>query len=287
MVDCWVEPTVHQSSLSFMPLGFTRSASVHPLLAPLVEVEVKLDTSFRPVNPLLQIEIYVKGLGRLGLKLGIDPLTGTPIVVEVPAADGEVELARPGAVELGDRLLIVGSRVFEDFQDLDEDRNGVLTKSEIKAAMLRLGCAADALIPSALLDRLGDANAAVADARHGAGSGASLDASIDAGATAAGDDSTGVPLEEFKAAMTDAVAQDLADQLGREPRPLRLVFLRYGASAGAAARGAPAMEASTPTQAMQEASIASGVDKSSRVGPPSSLLSAPVLAAAEATGVPS
>ena len=254
-----------------MPLRLTKSSRVHPTVHPthvpdatdFDTVSLRASPLIRPVNPWSRIEVYVKGPGLLGLTLGIDPLTGTPIVVAAPAADGEVELARPGAVQAGDRMYAAGSRVFEDFQDLDADHDGTLSKSEVKAAMRRLGCNADALVPSVLLHRLGDTRAAEVAARtlvaaEGAagrlivGRGASGDSSIDAGAAVV---SAGVPLEEFKAAMNDAVTQDLADQLARERRPVRLVFLRYGASQSA--DGAPSTDALTPPLETQVAKIAS------------------------------
>ena len=100
------------------------------------------------------IEVWVRGQRRLGLKLGIDPLRGVPVVIALPEVDGEVELASPGLIEVGDQLLLVGGRVFESLERIDANHDGRLSRSEVRAAMRRMGMEINAALPDVLAAKL-------------------------------------------------------------------------------------------------------------------------------------
>jgi len=192
-----------------------------------------LPDDYGATSTTTRIEVWVRGRRRLGLKLGIDPLRGVPVVIALPEVDGEVELASPGLIEVGDQLLLVGGRVFESLERIDANHDGRLSRSEVRAAMRRMGMEINAALPDVLAAKLSTLGLAKMPARAaGAATVVTADAAV---ASAAGSLDCGdrvVSIDEFKAAMQDAVVADIVAAIGREKRPLKLVFLRSSSDNG-------------------------------------------------------
>ena len=144
---------------------------------------------------LINIEIR-EGEGRLGLRLGVDPVTATVVVISI-SQTGMIGRLYRGKLEEGDHLYSIAGRRIESFDEMDEDGDNSISREEARHALERLR----GVPPSE--EELGE-----------------LWERCDA------DGDGEVSLDEFTAVLAEWILDEAMAQMGSEARPYTLVFGR-------------------------------------------------------------
>mgnify|MGYP006149368409 CR=1 FL=1 len=142
------------------------------------------------------VAITITGEGKLGLRLGVDPVTATVVVISVSDTGLVGQLGRRKVRE-GDHLRSIAGRRLESFEEMDEDGDNAISRDEVRSALRRLrGVAPTEEELGELWERCDE------------------------------DGDGEVSLEEFTAVLAEWVLDEAMAQMGSEPRPYTLVFGR-------------------------------------------------------------
>ena len=142
------------------------------------------------------VTITIAGEGKLGLRLGVDPVTATVVVISVSETGLVGQLGRRKVRE-GDHLRSIAGRHLESFEEMDEDGDNAISRDEVRSALRRLrGVAPTEEELGELWERCDE------------------------------DGDGEVSLEEFTAVLAEWVLDEAMAQMGSELRPYELVFGR-------------------------------------------------------------